>query len=358
MKEQALICPKCDVIVERDDETGKYFCDLCERYFDAGQLEAETVYKVLRPLVSLPEKAIYKEENTKIMRETIPDLEWCRITPWAGKSHKDFMVETDSLNDSSAERVLSHIERDGICLIRIEGQSPSENVVNALAKYIGTPCEKQNTYTGRIKRIRPQAEGLINSGDTTADLGLHVDATQHVVQPAILIFQYITGAKIGGDRVFVDFAKVLLDIPETRRYQILMNLAKPDAAEFNKREMRYVGSIFSVLEGERVACRIRFDEVIKVHPECQDDYQYLKEKANEEKYRSLFRPREGDIVIFDNWRLLHARDEIIGLRQRDHLRMWIDSLKQDIRPRYYLGIRPVPLEILMQIKRMNQQSNS
>lgn len=351
-QEEVLICPQDDSIIEQDRESGGYFCDLCEHHFAVGDLASEKVYCITKSATTVTIQRDESKEREKVS-QTITDLEWSRIVPWAAKPDREFTVETATLDAGTARRVLNHIEKDGICLIRIEGQSPDEEVVTSLSKFIGPPCEEQNTFVGRIKRVRPQVEGAQNSGDTTADLGLHVDGTQHQFQPAILIFHYVTGAKIGGDSVFVDFAKVILDIPEARRHQILVNLARRDAAEFEKKDMKHTGPIFSFMEGGRVACRVRFDDVIKVHPECQDDFEYLKSLANEDQYRSVFRPSEGDIIAFDNWRILHARDEVLGQRQREHFRMWISTLKKDIQPQYNVGIRPVPIEILMKIKEMN-----
>jgi alpha-ketoglutarate-dependent taurine dioxygenase len=207
-----------------------------------------------------------------------------------------------------------------------------------------------------LKLIQPKEEVPANTGDTIKDLGPHVDGTQHPKQPVSLIFQYIADAKIGAQSLFYDMAKVLLDIPGARRNQLLFNLARPDAATFSKNGMEYVGPIFSVTNMNTVRCRIRFDDVIKVHPDCQDDFNYLAKMLGKDKYRVMFKPIEGDIVIFDNWRLLHARDEVFGRRARQHNRMWICDLRRNLLSMYQLGIRGLPVEIIAEIKRRNSSN--
>jgi alpha-ketoglutarate-dependent taurine dioxygenase len=200
--------------------------------------------------------------------------------------------------------------------------------------------------------------GQANSGDTAADLGLHVDGTQHAETPAVLIFHYIAGAKVGANSVFIDIAKALLDIEEERRYEILMNLARPDAAACSKKDMTHTGPIFYFSPTGSLVCRLRFDEVMQVHTECRDDYEFLRERFNDQRYAMEFRPREGDIIVFDNWRVMHARDEVYGMHVRRHWRAWVSTLKSTLLPNYYLGIRPIPLEIAAKIKVVNVSASS
>jgi alpha-ketoglutarate-dependent taurine dioxygenase len=201
----------------------------------------------------------------------------------------------------------------------------------------------------------PKAAGAANSGDTLADLGLHVDGTQHIETPCVLMFHYVSAAKLGATSVFVDTAKVLLDIKADRRQQILVNLARSDAATFSKKKMVHTGPIFYFSPTGRLVCRVRFDNVISLRPECTDDFNYLQRKFNDSKYRLEFKPREGDMIIFDNWRVLHARDEVFGKKVRQHWRGWVSNLKPAFQPDYFLGIRPIPAAIAAKIEAANKR---
>jgi hypothetical protein len=300
------------------------------------------------------EEATRKASST-FVNTAVHAYEISRITPWADISYKKVMVEGTGLGDVEHERILATLENYGLCLIRISGLSAESYVVEEVGRFIGPACERQNQFIGRIKELRPEPEGLINSGDTSKDLGLHVDGTQHEKQPDILIFQYVTEPQIGAHSVFVDAGKVLQDIEERKRHRILVDLARPDAAQFSKRDMVYTGPIFYVSNtGMSIKCRLRFDDVIKVNPEYQESFEYLRAAFNEEQYRTSFRPRDGDIIVFDNGRVLHARDQVYGPRVRIHRRMWISTLKPSLQSQFLLGVRPLPVQTLAAIKKANE----
>lgn len=284
----------------------------------------------------------------------VMDMEVARIQPWADIHHKEFLVEADHLGDIETERLLQNVEKYGICLLRIAGLESEKYVIEEVAAGFGKACDKQNKFVGKVKEIKPEEEGLANSGDTTDNLGLHVDGTQHEDQPDILIFQYVVPPKFGAQSVFVDAAKVILDIDEGRLQRTLVNLAQRDAARFKKRGMSLTAPVFSIASTDHsIKCRLRFDDVITPSANCVQDFEYLKEIFNDEKYRTSFRPRDGDIVIFDNTRVLHARTKIHRVAGRMHRRMWISALKSNLRSKYLLGVRPLGVETLAAIKQAN-----
>jgi hypothetical protein len=67
----------------------------------------------------------------------------------------------------------------------------------------------------------------------------------------------------------------------------------------------------------------------------------------------MYLPRDGDIVVFDNWRVMHARDEIYGEVQRHHRRVWIAVPRHEHQISYQLGIRPISPEIAARIREAN-----
>jgi alpha-ketoglutarate-dependent taurine dioxygenase len=285
------------------------------------------------------------------------NIKMARIEPWdANLNPDDITYDVNDVDDILAKKILNDLEQRGISNIRITAQSPEGFVVKSLAKFIGPLTKSQNDFDKDvIQLIEPKPTGAANSGNTLADLGLHVDGTQHSETPAVLIFYYITGAKVGANSIFVDTAKALLDIDEERRYEILINMARPDAATFSKKNMVHTGPIFYFSPTGSLVCRIRFDDVIQVHPDCLKDYEFLKERFNDPQYAIEFRPREGDLIVFDNWRVMHARDEVYGMTVRRHWRGWVSTLKPTLQPRHYLGIRPVPTAIAAKIEAANAQ---
>src|SRR5690348_13868299 len=224
----------------------------------------------------------------------------------------------------------------------------------SMRKLIGFPADEQNDYSGPIKNINPSIEGRQNSGETTSELGFHVDGTQDSIQPSILAFQYVRGARLGANSKFADMAAVLSDFDPVTRTEVLTSLARHDAARFSKLGQQYTGPIFSFSSTGSLMCRIRFDSVITVHQECRNAFNLLKDRLESTYYPSMFLPRDGDIVVFDNWRVMHARDEIHGEVQRHHRRVWVAVPRHEHQISYQLGVRPISNEVASLIRRANR----
>jgi hypothetical protein len=279
--------------------------------------------------------------------------EIAHISPWSQLGHKKYLIETKEIDGLVPERIWEKIEEYGICLIRLLNYPPEESVLENIVKVIGFPAEEQNDYSGPIKDINPSQAGRANSGDTTSELGFHVDGTQDLIQPAILAFQYVRGARLGANSRFADMAGILADFEESERNEILTTLARSDAATFSKIGMDYTGPIFSYSSTGSLICRIRFDSVITVRDDCQTTFDLLKQRFESVYYPSMYLPRDGDIVVFDNWRVMHARDEIYGEVQRHHRRVWIAVPRHEHQISYQLGIRPISPEIAARIREAN-----
>jgi alpha-ketoglutarate-dependent taurine dioxygenase len=294
-------------------------------------------------------------ETAEAMRRAgiVTDIEREKIRPWAQLPHQEFLVEDEKLGDLVLQKILRNLEWYGICQFRLAGQAASVEVVESLITMLGPPTEWQNEAAGPIKDIRPKEGVDPNTGDSKGDLGFHVDGTQAAEQPPVLLFQYATGATLGGHSRFVDAARIMLDIPQEQRHQLLINLARPDAGTFEKRDMSYQGPIVSFSPAGYLQLRVRFDEVLHVNETCREDFELLKEKFNDQYYPTVFQPRDADIVVFDNLRVMHARTEVYGTRQRHHRRVWYKNLKLEHQPNYLLGIRPISREVSAAIERMN-----
>ncbi|HYX71578.1 MAG TPA: TauD/TfdA family dioxygenase [Nitrososphaera sp.] len=306
------------------------------------------------PIALSTAKELGVETATKAISHSMlkiaTEQERARITPWAQLGHKKYLVKTESIDGLLPDRIWENLEQYGICLIRLVAYPPEETVLENIVKLIGFPAEEQNDYSGPIKDINPAAEGRANSGDTTSELGFHVDGTQDPHQPALLAFQYVRGAKLGANSRFADAAGILADFDESERNEILTTLARSDAAKFSKLGIDYYGPIFSYSPTGALMCRIRFDSVITVHDECRKAFDLLKERFESSQYPSMYLPESGDVVVFDNWRIMHARDEIEGPIQRHHRRVWIALPRHEHQIANQLGIRPVPIDIAAKIQ--------
>jgi alpha-ketoglutarate-dependent taurine dioxygenase len=296
----------------------------------------------------------------KTSPEIIDNYEREKITPWKNLRPDKYIFEVEQFGDIQLQETLRRLQEFGICLIRFSGQTSDEQTLSSIFKLIGQVATQQNFFTGEIKTLTPKSGIEANTGSSAGDLGFHVDGTQHEIHPAMLMFQYIVTADIGGNSRFVDMAKVIDDLPKERKDNLLINLSRSDAATFEKKDsksdkvMKITCPIFTFPDGHSLACRVRYDAVITCHSDCQSDFEYLRERTNAPSYQILFKPRRGDIIIFDNWRVMHARDEIYGTAQRHHNRVWLNALRPEHQANCKLGIRPLPVEVLATIKQKNQ----
>lgn len=290
------------------------------------------------------------------VKQTSPDFidieQKARILPWKRLDPDEFTINAEKIGDNEIKATLRFLERYGIARLRLSGQYPDEEILRSYFELIGQVAGVQNDFPDEIKTIRPKLEVDPNTGDSARDLGFHVDGTQAEDQPALLAFQYVKTADFGGNSRFVDLASVIKDLPADRKDALLFNLSRKDAAVFDKKDMRLETSIFHFPDETSLACRIRFDDVIKCIKECREDYEYLG-NAVYNKYEIKFKPNPGDIIIFDNWRVMHARSEIYGDAQRVHRRVWMNALNTEHQDKYNLGIRPLPEYVIAEMKKQN-----
>lgn len=159
--------------------------------------------------------------------------------------------------------------------------------------------------------------------------------------------------------VYIHFSLSCLHFLRSLPVLILLTLARSDAATFSKLEESHTGPIFYYSPTGSLTCRIRFDSVIDVHPDCRIAFDRLKERFEDQRYSAMFLPNRGDVVVFDNWRVMHARDEIRGLAHtRHHRRVWIEFPRREHQVDYRMGIRPILPEVEAEIRRCNQESAS
>jgi hypothetical protein len=170
----------------------------------------------------------------------------------------------------------------------------------------------------------------------------------------LLIFQYIATAGYGGQSRFLDFARIIHDLEPDVRRRILANLARPTAASFTKGRSQRVAPYFTPNENHGLDCRIRFDEIVEPDASAREDYEMLAALLNDRRRVLRFTPKPGDIVIFDNRRVLHAREPVGGANQRQHHRTWIGEIHSELRGKVLLGVRGLPLDALHAVQAANR----
>jgi SMODS-associated and fused to various effectors sensor domain/Taurine catabolism dioxygenase TauD, TfdA family len=277
-----------------------------------------------------------------------------RINPWLQLHERHYLIEGPT-QASVMDRVYEALTADGFCQIRLHGQEPTRERLRSFARDLGVPTSRQNDFfESDVKVIEPRVGVEPTTGDSRGDLGFHVDGQQHEKPPALLLFQYISQAGYGGQSRFLDFARIIHDLEPELRSRLLANMARPTAVTFTKGTDQRIAPYFTVNENHGVDCRIRFDEIAEPDARARDDHRVLAELLGDKRRVLRFTPKPGDIVIFDNRRVLHAREPVGGANQRQHHRMWIGEIHSGLRGKVMLGVRGLPLNALHSVQASNR----
>jgi alpha-ketoglutarate-dependent taurine dioxygenase len=369
-EKECWVCPKCDVVIEsKPDEYGKRECDLCSHSYSKEEATHERCYFLKRTIVrSLTTKAKSNLE-TSMNNNPLADTEkqrWAKIVPWKTLAEDDYTISFPTLNAGVRRNALQLIEKYGIVRLRWEANEPSLDRLLSLENWVGPARPEQNDFVGKVKALKPDYSAPPITGDSALALTSHVDGTQDEVTPAMLAFQYVYGGTWGGESTFLDTAAMLSELATDDLERILTTLARKDCATCTKTKVNketgatwsktFNGPLFrSECGGNSVSIRVREDDLLRVIPDCQPEFDFLKSSINEWARKNLIRytPHEGDIVIFDNWRILHGRAAIGGRHQRIHDRMWIDNLLPEYQGKYLLGIRALGAALNDAVQRAN-----
>lgn len=359
------ICMRHDTAVGTGtDVQGRRYCDLCQEWYFERQLQSEQAYSLRIPVVpkmNTADQNAAGEKPPQPMKD-LAQRRYARIQPWATLQESQFTIETPTLSDGVKRAALDHLQQFGIARIRFEADVPTSERLETIENWIGPARSQQNDHVGKVKSIEPKAGIAATTGDSVMALGPHVDGTQDNYTPALLGFQYDVGAKWGAESTFMDAAAMLSEINSCDLQRILTSLARRDCSTCTKRkgswQQTFTGPLVRAeYAGHSVSLRFRPDDLLQVIPECMPEFTLLKNAIDQwyERHAIQFTPREGDIVIFDNWRILHGRRAVSpqSRRQRIHDRIWIDRFHPIHDGSYLLGIRPISPGLMHAIQTAN-----
>lgn len=362
-KEDRAECPKCpDELIEPDysPDNRQWQCCHCGGTYSEREVKIVDCYRIKKiKIASEPNSVLRPIDPESKKGINVLDKEALahgRIKPWKVLQESEYLVRTNQLNNAAEQNILENLEKLGFCLVRIEGQTPQAEILTAVEGMLGHAVESQNGVAGKIKEISPSEAIAATTGDSAKELAFHTDGTQEQdLPPAILAFQYLTTPKFGGRSTFIDLASVIHNFNDEELLQILKDLACPDAGTSEKKGLSYTGPLVKpVRNNQSLSFRLRFDEVLSINPNSQVSFRKLRDSILREKEYLTYSPQEGDIAIFDNWRVMHGRAAVGGTHMRFHNRMWIQDLKQSLATKYLLGVRGLSSEVLVELRKINQ----
>lgn len=232
---------------------------------------------------------------------------------WAAEDLKKpptFDGPSAMINDDTLYDVLTTVDRYGIA--RLRGLPTTKNTVEKFANRIGSIRE---THFERIFNVlsRPDAD---SNAYTSAELSAHTDIPTRETPPGLQLLHCLIAEAKGGESVMVDGFRIAEDIrkdyPEI--FENLSTVKWTFANRAGETDFRWQSPHF-VLEEDGSLKEIRLvsfsrgplmTDFEQVEPSYRALRHFLR-MTDLDRYRLVFPFTAGDLVIFDNRRILHGR---------------------------------------------------
>lgn len=229
------------------------------------------------------------------------------------------MTYREALSGARSQLAMLHLLRDyGFLLLRGVPTTPDE--VLSVAALLGYPRE---TYYGQIFDILAVAESDQLSS-TTLSILPHTDEGWRSVPMGVILFHCLEAAASGGETILIDGFRVSEALREKnpRAFDQLSRTSwrfhRHNRGEYN---LEYEAKIISVDQDSNVVgfrFPFRFRTPLDIaEDEIEPTYAATKSLVShifDEDYWLRFALQPGDVLVFDNHRVLHGRTAFSGQR--------------------------------------------
>jgi trimethyllysine dioxygenase len=241
---------------------------------------------------------------------------------WAADTAPDLCksVEHDAFveDDAVLARMLDNMRRYGMIQVKnvpLDGTAASRRVMERIA-YI------RSSIFGEMWELKSDGK-LADTGSTPLEIKPHTDGTYNHDAPGLMSLHCLQYDATGGDNTLVDGFQVAAIIKEKHpeEYETLSTVPVPG---------QYIGDGAYLVaqrpvlrhdaEGRLVQVSFNNHDRAPFHlPEPQmsrlyDALEVFDHLVQQRENQFAFGQRPGDMVIFDNWRLLHGRLAFEGQR--------------------------------------------
>lgn len=207
----------------------------------------------------------------------------------------------------------------------------SDGAILAAVAPIG---QVQETNYGRLFDVRAVAKAE-NLAYTDLGLGLHTDNPYRDPVPGFQVLHCLVPAADGGDNLFADGLALAdhLRRGDPQAFALLTQNAVPyryrakDVDLCAERPLIQLG-----MQGEVVAVHYNNRSIAPLAPESPGLSQYyaayrrFARLLREPQFQVRMRLAQGDMVVFDNWRVLHARTSFSAARHLQGCYLTKDSV--------------------------------
>jgi [2-(trimethylamino)ethyl]phosphonate dioxygenase len=258
---------------------------------------------------SRPERQVHVWSEAKTL-DALRDFAWLPYTALAADSNEKLDW-------------LTRLLQSGMAFIH-EVPATEQGILQAVG-HIGRVNE---TNYGRVFDVRtvPKPDNLAYSD---LGLGLHTDNPYREPVPGFQALHALVTSPDGGESLFADgFALAQhLRAASTRDFDILAATAVPfhyssaDADLYAERpliQLRCDGEVGAVHYNNRSIAP--FPATDRRAEPFYSSYRVFAQLLREERFQMRFRLRDGDLVVFDNQRIMHGRTAFTSAKHPRHLR--------------------------------------
>lgn len=225
----------------------------------------------------------------------------------------EFDAEKILVNDDYLHDWLVALDRFGLVLLR--NASTDRGTVERVANRIG---QIRSSNFGTIFEVVSKAEANSNAY-LSVELPLHMDLPTRETPPGLQFLHCIVNSAEGGESRFADAFHVAKILKETAPevFKIITTVDYPFRNRALDCDYRFSGPLIRLdATGHPVESRINtFLTAPITHlphnqlKEALEAKHHLQQLLKEDRFKVQFKMNPGDVVTFDNRRILHARTE-------------------------------------------------
>lgn len=162
-------------------------------------------------------------------------------------------------------------------------------------------------------------DGLLVEGDTA----------KRVTPPRLLLVQVAQRAESGGDNMVSDGGEILRYLAR-EELEVARILLRPGCITISRDDqMALEAAVFEPTRNGTLKMRFRYDNTVYAPSWARDALIRFHELTLDARFSTEVATDQGDIMVFDNWRVLHGRrifsDAAGGKTKRRFRRVWISD---------------------------------
>ncbi|MBU6214292.1 TauD/TfdA family dioxygenase [Patescibacteria group bacterium] len=227
----------------------------------------------------------------------------------------------------SAHSIISLLDTYGVAIVQFEKEEPPRNQLLCFKELFGKTMSHDRSDDDDITEVAVIDESSVYPGISSRAYTFHTDGSYDVNPPPIVALRCEIPARQGGITQLAS-GKKLHDWLSSTDKEALESLYREDALFINRAAKSFSGAVFRTYLNNRLAIRYRADEAVR-SPENSNVRRavgLVHDFLSEEKNLVSFRLEAGQVLLTDNFTVLHGRTAFESDDPRKLHRLWFDGI--------------------------------